>query len=286
MSSSHVGLVGQNFDFVLSALSTSVTMDTLATMQAGQPAANLDISATAIYNINKDTIKNIFKFSSTTWDISDNYPSGELHYFVHADQWPTNLAFNPSNAMMNFEGSSAIIQVPDPAEMLVKHDFIRYLASKLFNTPKGTDLFSNQSALLGDLNSKGLAAWTDISHNLWKYAATNPTGTATDNLRFLLDPSSNEFCTTDHYTANDNLCRELFQQIVAVQDNRFQTVVLDANNQAPIPFLVGDSISFLYTIYPYANQNTITDVLPFGGRAFKIKLNIVEGTPVNTVPTD
>jgi hypothetical protein len=79
----------------------------------------------------------------------------------------------------------------------------------------------------------------------------------------------------------------LFQQIVAVQDNRFQTVVLDANNQAPIPFLVGDSISFLYTIYPYANQNAITDVPPFGGRAFKIKLKIVDDvSPVNTVPTD
>lgn len=274
------------YSFVLNALSTSVTMAELAVMDDGQAAITLDASAVAVYNINLEDIKNVFKFSSTTWDISDNIPSGELHYFVHADQWPEAFKFNPSDAMLDKPGAqNPIMSVPLSTEMLVKHDFVRYLALKLFNTAMGTDLFSNEGALLNDLNAKGRTAWDDISSNLWLYAATNTT-TATDGIGILIDPSSNELCTTDHFTSNTNLCRELFQQIVAVQANRFQTVVLDGNNQAPIPFIAGDSISFLYTIHPYADQHLVTGVNPFGGRSYQIKLQVVSSGATNTVPTD
>jgi hypothetical protein len=38
--------------------------------------------------------------------------------------------------------------------MLVKHDFIRYISNNLFNT-HGTDLFSNETELITDLNNLG-----------------------------------------------------------------------------------------------------------------------------------
>jgi hypothetical protein len=276
-------------DFVLSALSTSVTMNTQAVMDDGLVSTILDSSAVAVFNINLDDVKNVFTFSSTTYDISDNLPSGEMHYFVHADEWPTNVIINPSNSMMDKAGSvNPILTVPLATEMLVKHDFIRYLALKLFNTAMGTDLFSNESALLGDLNAKGLVAWTDISENLWQYATTKTTSAEIDNMGILIDPSSNELCTTDHFSGNTNLCRELYQQLIYTSSgrSRFQNVVLDGNNQAPIPFIAGDSISFLYTIHPAAGQNTVTGVSAFGGRSYRIKLQIVSSGASNTVPTD
>lgn len=276
-------------DFVLSALSTSVTMNTQAVMDSGLVTAILDSSAVAVFNINLDSVKDVFKFSSTTYDISDNLPSGEMHYFVHADQWPISVIINPSDSMMDKAGSvNPILTVPLATEMLVKHDFIRYLALKLFNTAMGTDLFSNESALLGDLNAKGLVAWTDISENLWEYSSTNTTSGEIDNMGILIDPSSNQLCTTDHFSGNTNLCRELYQQLVFTSSgrSRFQNVVLDGNNQAPIPFIAGDSISFLYTIHPAAGQNDVTGVSAFGGRSYKIKLQIVSSGASNTVPTD
>lgn len=276
-------------DFVLSALSTSVTMNTQAVMDDGLVSTILDSSAVAVFNINLDAVKSVFKFSSTTYDISDNLPSGEMHYFVHADEWPTDVIINPSDSMMDKAGSvNPILTVPLATEMLVKHDFIRYLALKLFNTAMGTDLFSNESALLGDLNAKGLVAWTDISENIWQYATTNTTSAEIDNMGILIDPSSNELCTTDHFTGNTNLCRELYQQLIFTSSgrSRFQNVVLDGNNQAPIPFIAGDSISFLYTIHPAAGQNTVTGVSAFGGRSYRIKLQIVSSGASNTVPTD
>ena len=276
-------------DFVLSALSTSVTMNTQAVMDDGLVSTILDSSAVAVFNINLDDVKNVFTFSSTTYDISDNLPSGEMHYFVHADEWPTDVIINPSDSMMDKAGSvNPILTVPLATEMLVKHDFIRYLALKLFNTAMGTDLFSNESALLGDLNAKGLVAWTDISENLWQYATTNTTSAEIDNMGILIDPSSNELCTTDHFSGNTNLCRELYQQLIFTSSgrSRFQNVVLDGNNQAPIPFIAGDSISFLYTIHPADGQNTVTGVSAFGGRSYRIKLQIVSSGASNTVPTD
>lgn len=276
-------------DFVLSALSTSVTMNTQAVMDDGLVSTILDSSAVAVFNINLDSVKDVFKFSSTTYDISDNLPSGEMHYFVHANQWPVDVIINPSDSMMDKAGSvNPILTVPLATEMLVKHDFIRYLALKLFNTAMGTDLFSNESALLGDLNAKGLVAWTDISENLWQYSSTNTTSGEIDNMGILIDPSSNELCTTDHFSGNTNLCRELYQQLIYTSSgrSRFQSIVLDGNNQAPIPFIAGDSISFLYTIHPAAGQNDVTGVSAFGGRSYKIKLQIVSSGASNTVPTD
>lgn len=277
-------------DFVLSALSTSVTMSTQALMDAGSETPIVtDVSATAVFNINLNSVKDVFKFSSTTWDISDNLPSGEMHYFVHADEWPTDVIINPSDSMLDKPGSTTpIMTVPLSTEMLVKHDFIRYLALKLFNTAMGTDLFSNEGALLNDLNAKGLVAWTDISENLWQYATTNTSSAEIDNMGVLLDPSSNQLCTTDHFSGDTNLCRELYQQLVHTQNgrHRFRTVVLDGNNQAPIPFIAGDSISFLYTIHPAANQEVITGVPAFGGRKYRIKLQIVSSDASNTIPTD
>ena len=52
-------------DFVLSALSTSVTMSTQAVMDAGEVSTILDSSAVAVFNINLDSVKDVFKFSDS-----------------------------------------------------------------------------------------------------------------------------------------------------------------------------------------------------------------------------
>jgi len=280
----------QGYEFVLSAFNTTVQL-TQALMDVGETQTILDASAVAVYNISIDDVLKIFKFSSTSWDITDNTPDGELHYFVHADEWPVNLTLNPSNSMLDQPGSlSPILYLNRPAEMLVKHDFVRYLAQKLFNTPMGVDLFSNQHELIADLNTKGVNVWqNDISANLWKYSATNINSPDIDETQgILIDFSSNELCTTDTFTSKTNLCRELYQQLVNVQRSRFQNVTIDAEkNQAPIPFIVGDSISYLYTITPANKQEELTGVPPFGPRSYRIKLQIVApGSVVNTTPLD
>jgi hypothetical protein len=281
----------QTFNFVLDQFTSSLTM-LAAQMQAGQTPVQYDVSATAVFNIDISAAKQIFRFSSNDWDISNNIPRGALHYYIDASKWPTDLTLNPANAMMDQTGQGASSGAidhnnKDRQELLVKHDFIRYLALRLFNTPLGADLFSNQSEMLNYLTTSGNTHWqTDISSNLWKYDI-NSTSVTVDNIRFLIDSSSNKFCTTDNYTEKDNITRELFQQIVNAQHSRFENVTLDQFNQAPIPFIHGDSISYKFTINPATDQEKLTGVPKFGSRVYRIQLNIFDHDIIpisNTVP--
>jgi len=279
-------------NFVLDHFTSGITMIN-GIMQAGELPTSLDVSAIAVYNIDLSAAKQIFRFSSTSWDISNNIPSGELHYFINAGAWPTTLTLNPANAMLDQTtspgaSSGAVALYGKPTESLVKHDFIRYLALRLFNTPMGTDLFSNQSEMIAALDASGNDHWqNDISANLWNYDIHN--SSHIDGLRFVLDGSSNQYCTTDNYTAKDNITRELYQQLVNSQHSRFENVVLDQFNQAPIPFIHGDSISYKFSINPASGQESLTGVPAFAGRTYRIQLNIFNNDIipiVNTIPID
>ena len=52
----------------------------------------------------------------------------DLKHFIFMDKWPYNLTLNPANGMMDQSRSYNPIQVTTPNKMLLKHDFIRYLA--------------------------------------------------------------------------------------------------------------------------------------------------------------
>ena len=269
-------------DFVLDKFSGAYTMATLATMYSGATPTLLDVSATATYYISQTNINNVFKFQSDSWDFND-ISASDIRYFIHMDQWPSDLLINPVNAMLDSPGSSnAILQVGIPNRMLVKHDFIRYLALKLFNTASGVDLFNNEVDLVTALNTMGDASFqADISGTLWKYATTS--SRAVDSTEFILDASSNLKCTTDNLTSNENICRELFNQILNNNKNRFSDVVFDGYNQASLPIIAGDSISYKFTVHPATNQNTLTGVPAFGGRSYRIKLIVDNGVGTNTV---
>ena len=269
-------------DFVLDRFSAAYTLQQNATMMDGVSYAAIDASATAVFYISEGDMKNIFKFQSDSWDIND-ISASDIRYFTYMSNWPNTLVINPVNAMLDKNDSTgAIGPVGIPNKMLVKHDFIRYLALKLFNTPNGVDLFNNESELISHLNAMGYASYqNDISGTLWKYA-TNAS-TAVDNTGFVLDASSNLKCTTDNLTSNENICRELFNQILSGNKSRFNDISFNNVGQCSVPILAGDSISYKFTVFPKSGQNTVTGVPAFGGRSYRIKLLVVsEAVGLNT----
>ena len=263
-----------SIDFVLDRFSAAYTLSQSATMFEGASIALADVSATAVFYVSQADMQNVFKFQSDSFDIND-LSSSDIRYFTYMTNWPEALVINPVNAMLDKgDSQNAITSVGIPNKMLVKHDFIRYLALKLFNTPSGVDLFNNESELISHLNSMGYASYqNDISGTLWKYA-TNAS-TAVDNTNFILDASSNAKCTTDHFTTNENICRELFNQILHSNKQRFSDISLNTLGVRSLPILDGDSISYRFTVFPKAGQNTITGVPAFGGRSYAIKLLVV-----------
>jgi hypothetical protein len=263
-----------SIDFVLDRFSAAYTLSQSATMFEGTSLAFTDASATAVFYVSQTDMQNVFKFESDSFDIND-LSASDIRYFTYMSNWPAGLVINPVNAMLDKSGSAnAITQVGIPNKMLVKHDFIRYLALKLFNTPSGVDLFNNENELIAHLNDMGNSSYqNDISGSLWKYA-TNAS-TAIDNTNFILDASSNVKCTTDHLTSNDNICRELFNQILYANKSRFSDISLNTLGVRSLPILTGDSISYRFTVFPKAGQNNITGVAAFGGRSYRIKLLVV-----------
>ena len=274
-------------NFVLNKFSNSYTMSVSATLDAGSSVAIGDISAVAVYYISQDDIQKVFRFQADSYDVND-ISNTDIKYFIDMQSWPTNLLINPSNAMLDkADSNGALLQVGNPPKMLVKHDFVRYLASKLFNTAQGVDLFNNESELIGNLNQMGNTSFEDISGILWKNSTLN-TSIPADGTNRVIDLSTNWVATTNNFTTNDNICRELFQQILKNSASRFNTIVLDGTGTAPLPIVSGDSISYKFTVNPAPSQETLTGVSPFGGRTYQIKLLVtsLSTTGLNTVTTD
>lgn len=234
-------------DFVLEALAYDVQMTTAGTL-AGDDIPTLDVSATAVIDVSVDLMKQAFTFHSDSLDF-DNEAADDVIYYV---AWPESLSqINASNAIVS---DGAIAGVVGAA---VKEDFIRHIAEDLFNTHHGVDLFDNEAEMVADLEEKAGDAW-DAGPLLTLGAANG------------LDNSN---------TANTNIGRVLFRQLVKAQKARFDDglVAVDGEtNKFLMPFVAGDSISFKVTYKAVEGQGSIidrADEVP--DRTYAIKLNMV-----------
>ena len=87
--------------------------------------------------------------------------------------------------------------------------------------------------------------------------------------------SVNRVGTTDEFTSNQNLSRELFRQVLNQGVSRFNDVTFaditvggaTISHTAPIPFEADDSISYKFTVNPATNQEALTGTTAFGGRS-------------------
>tara|TARA_B100001175_G_C19501918_1_gene638585 strand:- start:926 stop:1825 length:900 start_codon:yes stop_codon:yes gene_type:complete len=297
-----------SIDFVLDAFTTNKIMDISATLDLGSVPTTIDASATAIFYIDNDTLKNVFRFSSNSWDIND-ISAQDIHYFTFMENWPDNFNISPVNAQLNkWPGENAISDIPIHEKMLVKHDFVRYLALKLFKTPAGVDLFNNEEDLINSLNILGEETFQqDISGLLWaKNAYTDINDVSEggdyesnneDNTKFFIDPSVNRVCTTDEFDSSENITRELFRQILNGAPERFNDISFvavdvdgsDVHYTAPLPFEQDDFISFKFTINPATGQHLLTQTTEFGARVYRIRLvikNNANARTWNTTPID
>jgi hypothetical protein len=272
-------------DFVLTHFNTDISMSVLATLDSGSVPDELSTDATAILEISQTAIQNVFTFQSDSFDVND-VSATDIKYFVNFNSaWPSEpeLSLNPALAMMDHPNSSGGYLVDNnninTNKKLVKHDFLRYLADELFNTPYGVDLFNNESQLLADLRAQGQANWiNNMKKKMEDLDSEDGVLAADDSQGLVVDNYTNKKCTTDNYTSNQNIARELFRQILGSnQQARFQQTTFDSETkQAPIPIRAGDSISFRFTVNPAPNQHLLTGLsTPIQARTYRIKLNVV-----------
>jgi hypothetical protein len=267
-------------NFTLSALNQEFTLGVSGEL-AGAAAPALDVSAIAVYNVRLSDMLNTFKFQSDAFDVND-LATSDIQYYVDTSAWPTNLKLNPAHASLTavatYNTTPGAILTTDAdvvdTKNLVKHDFVRYLAFKLFNTAYGVDLFSNEEALLADLVSKGATAATNIKTALDSVNMTNA----------LFGTASNKY-STDASDNTSNFTRELMRQIAHYAPQRFAGISNVSTVQS-VPLQENDTLNFKVTINPASGQHILTSRPdPFAYRTYQIKL-ILKDVAAPAVPTN
>ena len=255
-------------NFVLTGLNQEFTLGVSGEIAAAAAPA-LDASCIAVYQVKLADMKNVFKFESDSFDV-DNLPANDVKYYVYMNAWPADLSLNPANA----HSLTTAPVLENSADVLakrnfVKHDFVRYLALRLFNTAYGVDLFSNETELLSDLVTKGATAASNIITALKAVdQATAASGTAPNKY------------STNASTGTGNFSRELLLQLANTQAGRarLHAAVQDASGVLSIPLVADDTISFKVSINAAADQHTLTDrPSAIETRTYQIKL-VLKGT--------
>ncbi len=265
-------------DFVLTELESSVQMGVAATVQTSE-IPELDVSATAVFQVAVDDMKAVFKYQTDSNDLT-NLDEADIKYYVDPASWPD---LNPANGMMDAPESANPIATAnstgnlDANKMLVAHDFERYLALKLFNTHYGVDLFNNELELLNNLrlicdDSAEGHTWFDVKAKL------NKVGLSGDHAD--IQGADGAKYMTNANSSAENLCRVLLEQMTHSAITRFAEIQPSDEAQS-LPFEVDDSISFKLIIAPAEGQEELTGVEAFAPRSYRILLKLVE-SPVNT----
>jgi len=249
-------------NFTLSGLNQSFTLGVSGEL-AGAAAPTIDASCIAIYNVKLSDMLNVFKFQTDSFDVN-NVDASDIKYYVYMNAWPADLSLNPANA--HTLSSTPIL--PDSADVVakrnfVKHDFVRYLALRLFNTAYGVDLFSNETQLLEDLVTKGANAAGQIISALNNVNQTSAAhGTQPHKY------------STNNESGTNNFSRELLRQVAHHAKERFAEIS-DISGIQSIPLKADDTISFKVSISAAANQHDLTSrPNPIETRTYKIELRL------------
>jgi uncharacterized protein YjbI with pentapeptide repeats len=272
--------VNKLVNFTLTGLNQTILMSTSGLLDAS--AVSLETTdATAVFYVKVSDMTNVFKIQTDSNDMNETDAS-DVKYYVFNRNWPTELKINPAHAMMNKVESNGMLGATNiftVDKMLAKHDFLRYLALRLFNTIHGVDLFSNESDLLENTTYWG----ENVNANIRSTMASISTTSSDESMSY--DASGNKYLTNTT-TGNTNLCRELVRQLTADAAERFGSIV-DANTPQSIPLMEDDTINFKVTFQSAPTQNVLTGVTEIPSRSYMVKLilkNSISG--LNTAVTD
>lgn len=230
---------------ILEGFESEVTMDLSGVLASPDAITALEVDALATYYVSLNDMKSIFTYSTDSADVTDASAT-DLKFFVDSASWATK--FETVNVADSVVDMSAIFVGATTPKQHVCHDFVRYLATKLFNTHLGVDLFDNELPLLNDIRKIcGLSAtepdyvWESIS------AKVVSAGVAEGNV---YDDSS------------ANICCQIFRQLVAQNPSRFSDISANETGENTglyyLPLEEDDAIQFKLTIHPCENQHLLT----------------------------
>ena len=238
----------------------------------------LTYDATGIFYVNIDDMKNVFGYQTDSIDMN-NLAENDIKYYVDMTKWPENLTLNPSHAMMFNALSAGGFDITDTAisdeKKLIKHDYVRYLSNKLFNTTRGVDLMSNELELVENLAGNGSLFTSMNTRNILDILNSIST---TSTGAYSSDADGKKYLTNATLIPT-NIVRSIMEQINNAEPERFNNLSPNEANGLirSLPFMVGDRLNFTLKIKAATNQHVLTGVQPIPDRTYLISLVLANG---------
>ena len=229
-------------NFVLSAFESAFT-SAAATVPSQTLTLTTDATLTLSTSVSQSVLQNTFFFRADQPITSD---ASFVYYYVDKSAWSASQdVLNPKNAIVTANGYA-------PSDNVSK-DFIRDLAKQLFGTYLGADMFTNEDAVVTDINTKCDAVALSLQTLISSIDKTSGSISG-----ILTDASGAKYLPDD--TSASNISREMLNQIFQAAPSRFASIQTDYlyhgtdDGYYRMPILSGDTITFMLTITPASGQ--------------------------------
>jgi hypothetical protein len=224
----------------------------LSTIKNVEPLQAIVADAYAEISVPISVMTSTFYYQSDAINVDDILSEDLKFKTAYNSYWNT---FCPTQAVVIENRIPFYKTAMDAEKYKIKHDFVRYLALKIFKTPQGVDIFSNNDALTANLD-----ALSTYAFNLKMHSYTN---------------LGEELFDVD---ISGNLSRIIFYEILNTYPGR---IAPKTNEWSSMPFYAGDQIYIKLIINPNQDQLNIfkknIGTTPIPPRTYSIKLKMVPG---------
>jgi BspA type Leucine rich repeat region (6 copies) len=293
-------------DLYVEAFNQSIRLAELASLLNIDPLS-VDVSCTTVVPMSLAGFRSVFQFSIediATLGASPSDNITDLHFYINdASLSSIEMTYDASNIaypgqniirttdLTSTHGGKPITtfdykrggQLP-VSQMNVASDFTRYLATSIFGTPAGVDLFYNEQAIITDITEQFERAWvfSDLSNVLLPISRGH--GILIENGGHMQYDTSYGCYMDNSEPATDahpyNISQSLFNQLLDLAPARFSTHLptgliqdLQAHQPQALPFIAGDSISWVLSVSPAAGQESlVTGTMGIKTRTYRIKM--------------
>ena len=266
-------VLSNNVDFVLSAFEQTLSLSTSALIPSATLTLDVSCTLTLTNGISVAALQDVFYFK-TDQDITSigatGVDSSFVQYYTDISMWPTTVSATPIRDTLNPFNGLVVNNYYVSGDHIGK-DFVRELGKQLFGTHLGADLFTNEDAVVSDIQTQCASLSVTIENKIKAvdihYGGPLCSGVVDD--LYLKDQ-----------TTDQNLCREMWVQLMTAAPTRFVNILglayAGRTNCYHIPFVAGDTLNFKVTLVPSAGQRDAvkTGTTALVPRSYMVKLNV------------
>ena len=260
-------LQNNNINFTLIYLDENCSLDTNIVVFENVDERSFTYDAISEYVLPLSLWKEIFQIQINDFNLNE-LQTNDTKYIINSvavDNLASFISESPigENAIVTNEtsiGKNTILNSPY-LNQCINHDYVRYLAKSLFNTSYATSLFLNRSKLIKSVGESINEAWNHMYQLIQNIS--------NDGIHPNLIGASGFKYFTDQEINSDNMCRELYLQLISQKPERFKNL-LNCTTPQYLPIFSGDTISIRIIINPKVGQPT------FGGDPIQPRKYIIK----------